>query len=102
MDIHGIGQKNIEDITADSLWLTSTKEEKKEGSLIEDLIPNADSSSVSELEKLKVQTLEAQEPGRVAYLEKLKAAVANGTLDVPSEKLADALIDDGFIDFLID
>jgi anti-sigma28 factor (negative regulator of flagellin synthesis) len=102
MDINGIGQKNIDDIKADSLWLTSTKPEKKEGSLIEDLIPGADSASVSELDKLKNQAAEAQEPGRAAYLEKLKAAVAEGKFDVATEDLADSLIDDGFINFLID
>jgi anti-sigma28 factor (negative regulator of flagellin synthesis) len=102
MDLHGIGQKNIEDVNADSLWLANTTKEKKEGTLIEDLIPATDSSSVSELEKMKNKALEAQEPGRAAYLEKLKAAVANGTFEVSSDKLADALIDDGFIDFLVD
>lgn len=102
MDIHGIGQKNIEDIKADTLWLTSTTQEKKEGSLIEDLVPASDSASANELNKLKNQAAEAQEPGRAAYIEKLKLAVASGELDVATEDLADSLIDDGFLDFLID
>ena len=102
MDLHGLGQKSIEDITADSLWLKSTVKEKKEGSLVEDLLPGLDSASASELEKLKLQSLEAQEPGRAAYIESLKAAIANGDYEVATDKLADALIDDGFSEFLID
>ena len=102
MDIHGIGQKNIEEIKADTLWLTSTKEEKQSGSLIEDLIPAGDSSSTSQLEQLKAQVKNAQEPGAATRLEKIKEAVANGTFDVPSDILADRLMEDGFIDFLID
>ena len=96
------GQKNIEDLKADALWLTSTKEEKKEGSIIDGLVPVSDSASVSELEKLKNQAISAEEPGRAAYIESLKAAVAKGELDVTSDVLANSLIDDGFLDFLID
>ena len=103
MDLNGVGQKNIDEINKPSvLWSNPTEEKQAEEKVTGDVSTAKDAASSEALEKLKLQTLEAQEPGRAAYLEKIKAAVANGSYDVPADKLADSLIEDGFLDFLIE
>ncbi len=102
MDLNAIGQKNIEEISSGSLWFTKgTKEGDDTGSILEDVSSNYDSARATQLDSLKSEVKKAQEPGRAAYLEALKAAIADGDDLVSSDRLADALISDGFLEDLI-
>lgn len=101
MDINGVGQKTIEEISADSLWLTSSTKEKEDTSFIEDLIPSLDTAASSELEAMKAQIEKAQEPGRAAYLESIKAAIANDEFDVSAKDIVDGMSDD-YLDFILE
>lgn len=99
MDLNSIGQKNIKDVSTDSLWLEKLDTKPKEDAEVIDLVKSTDSAVAQGLKELKEQVKAAQEPGRAAYLEKLKLAIANDEYDVPANKLADAF-DDGFLDYL--
>ena len=98
MDLNSIGQKSLENVNADSLWLEVTQKEIEEKKLLEELFPS-DSTSASELEQLKNHTKKADEPGRAAYIESLKLAAANGDLEIAAGDIAEAILDDGYEDF---
>ena len=97
MDIQNLDLKSVDEIKAETLWNAEATKKAKGESIVEHLAAaNLDSTSSSQLDALKAQTEKSEEPGRAAYIEQLKAAVANGEYEVSSDDLADALLKDGF------
>lgn len=57
---------------------------------------NKNSEALSEFERLKMEVIEAKEPGREEYIAGIKSAVASGKYKVSDDDLIEALFQDGF------
>jgi len=109
MDINPVNSNYSEAIAAakaskgDLSQLFAINKDNDNDSLLDSLVSNnSDVVDASSLETVKQQVAGADSKSRSEYIKSLTEAYQNGDLDkISSSTIADALIRDGFLEFLV-